>query len=199
MTFSQKVKCVIELTFYTLALVVFAAIIDQVIILAISQLLNILPGEILYHVVETIQGILQLVYMVIIIYLVVKLYKVRYLDYYQVPEVEVVYEEQKEVTKEKVKINEEKIALVKQSLDKLDESFEEIKLNKISIPMVVYGMYRMIKDNKDIEKYITWLRDDFIANYDQNENFKAYCQSSTSSSENVKGRLEYFRNVIREM
>ena len=97
------------------------------------------------------------------------------------------------------KINEEKIALVKQSLDKLYESFEEIKLNKISIPMVVYGMYRMIKDNKDIEKYITWLRDDFIANYDQNENFKAYCQSSTSSSENVKGRLEYFRNVIREM
>ena len=65
--------------------------------------------------------------------------------------------------------------------------------------MVVYGLYRMIKDNKDIEKYITWLRDDFIANYDQNENFKAYCQSSTSSSENVKGRLEYFRNVIREM
>lgn len=111
MTFSQKVKCVIELTFYTLALVVFAAIINQVIILAISQLLNILPGEILYHVVETIQGILQLVYMVIIIYLVVKLYKVRYLDYYQVPEVEVVHEEQKEVTKEKVKINEEKIII----------------------------------------------------------------------------------------
>ena len=96
-------------------------------------------------------------------------------------------------------INEEKIALVKQSLDKLDESFEEIKLNKISIPMVVYGLYRIIKDNKDTEKYVTWLRDDFIANYEDNDEFKAYCQSSTSSSENVKGRLEYFRNVIREM
>lgn len=40
--------------------------------------------------------------------------------------------------------------------------------------------------------------------YDYNESdklqdYKQFCQSSTTSSENVRGRLDYWRSIIREL
>lgn len=95
-------------------------------------------------------------------------------------------------------INYDKIELIKQALDKLDESFEEIKIKQLSIPMCIYGMYRIIKDNKDTGKYVEWLKD-FLATYETNEDYLQYCGSGTSSSEAVKGRLNYFRDAIKIM
>ena len=41
-----------------------------------------------------------------------------------------------------------------------------------------------------------------VADYndaDKLQEYKSYSQSSTTSSENVRGRLEFWRNIIREL
>lgn len=97
------------------------------------------------------------------------------------------------------KVDMEKIDLIKQGLDKLDESFgEEIKINKTTISFICYGAYRIIKDNKSFEKFMESVNN-FLENYDSNDEYKAFTQQGTSSAESVKGRLEYWRNIIREL
>lgn len=97
-------------------------------------------------------------------------------------------------------INQEKINYLKTALDKLNEAFDEdVKIKQTSIPMVCYGMYRIIKDKKGTQKYIDWLKK-FLATYDTNEEYLKYCNGSgTASAEMVKGRLDYFRQVIKEL
>lgn len=97
------------------------------------------------------------------------------------------------------KVDMEKVDLIKQGLDKLDESFEDdIKINKTTISFICYGAYRIIKDNKSFEKFMESVND-FLDNYDTNDEYKAFTQQGTSSAESVKGRLEYWRNIIREL
>lgn len=97
------------------------------------------------------------------------------------------------------KINEEKINLIIKGLDKLDESFDEnVKIPKSSISFVCYGCYRILKDNKDIDKFVEVIKD-FIDNYDENETYKSYLMQGTNGAESVKNRLEYWRNIIREL
>ena len=97
-------------------------------------------------------------------------------------------------------INIEKINIVKAAMDKLDEAFsDDVKIKKTSVPMVCYGMYRVITDKKSTEKYIDWLHN-FIDTYDTNEEYKQYCNGAgTASAEMVKGRLQYFMDAIREL
>ena len=98
-------------------------------------------------------------------------------------------------------INMDKVETLKTALDKLNEAFVEdkIKIKQTSIPMVCYGMYRIIKDKKSTQKYLDWLRD-FIDNYDTNEEYLQYCNGAgTASADMVKGRLDYFREAIRKM
>jgi len=95
-------------------------------------------------------------------------------------------------------INAKKIELVRQSLDKLNESFEELNINTLSIPMIVFSGYRVIKDKKSFSKFIEVINS-FIENYDTNEEYKQYCQGGTTSQSNVRGRLDYWRNIIRTM
>ena len=84
-------------------------------------------------------------------------------------------------------------------MDKLNESFDEkIKINKTTISFICYGAYRIIKDNKSFEKFMESVNN-FLENYDSNEEYKTFTQQGTSSAESVKGRLEYWRNIIREL
>uniref|UniRef100_N2A4T4 GmrSD restriction endonucleases N-terminal domain-containing protein n=1 Tax=Eubacterium plexicaudatum ASF492 TaxID=1235802 RepID=N2A4T4_9FIRM len=93
----------------------------------------------------------------------------------------------------------EKIELIKQGLDRLDESIpEDVKINKTTISFICYGAYRIVKDNKSFEKFMESVNN-FLENYDSNDEYKAFTQQGTSSSESVKGRLEYWRNIIREL
>lgn len=99
-------------------------------------------------------------------------------------------------------INYDKIELIKQALDKLNETFEEYEkyyIKPTTLPFVIYGAYRVIKDNKPFDKYSEWLLS-FLDNYAMNEEYLQYCNGGgTASSDKVHGRLDYFRNVVKEM
>ena len=98
-------------------------------------------------------------------------------------------------------INVEKVDLIRQALDKLDEcfeSYEKINIGTVSIPMIIFAGYRVIKDNKSFEKLVEIILD-FIENYDNNEEYKQYCMSGTTAQNNVRGRLDYWRNIVKTM
>lgn len=89
-----------------------------------------------------------------------------------------------------------KVDTLKEAMDKFDEAFDEIKIPITSIPMVLYSGYRITKDKKSFSRLIE-LINEFLVGYDTNEDYKQYVQSGTSSSENVRGRLDYWRYIIK--
>ncbi|MCM1233778.1 MAG: DUF262 domain-containing protein [Ruminococcus flavefaciens] len=92
-----------------------------------------------------------------------------------------------------------KVDIIRKALNKLDEEFtESVKIKNSSLALCVYGLYRNIKDSKSTSKYIAWLHN-FINTYDTNEAYLVYCSSGTASAENVKGRLQYFKDAIKTM
>lgn len=96
------------------------------------------------------------------------------------------------------KINKEKVELIRQALDKLNESFEEIKINVLSVPMIIFSGYRILKDKKSFSKLVDTIKS-FIETYDQNDDYKQYCMGGTTSTEAVRGRLDYWRSIIRKL
>ena len=96
-------------------------------------------------------------------------------------------------------INYDKINLLMKSLDILDEQFKyKLKIKKTTIPMILYGMYRVVKDGKSVDKYIEWVKD-FLANYETNDSYLQYVKDGTSSAKSVQGRFQYFRDAIRKL
>lgn len=89
-----------------------------------------------------------------------------------------------------------KISVLKDAFDKFDSAFDEIKIPVTSIPMVLYSGYRITKDKKSFARLVD-LINEFLSRYDENEDYKQYVQSGTSSSENVRGRFDYWRNLIK--
>lgn len=89
-----------------------------------------------------------------------------------------------------------KIEVLKEAMDKLDSSFEKIKIPVTSIPMVLYSSYRIVKDKKSFSKLVEIINK-FVNGYDNNEEYRQYVVSGTSSSENVKGRFDWWREQIR--
>lgn len=89
-----------------------------------------------------------------------------------------------------------KVEMMKEVLDKFNDAYAEIKIPVTSIPMVLYSGYRITKDKKSFSKLVTIINE-FLNGYDENEEYKVYVQSGTSSSENVRGRFDYWRNLIR--
>ncbi len=97
------------------------------------------------------------------------------------------------------KVNANKVKMIKQGLDKLDEAFDEnVKIPKTSVSFVIYTHYRCIKDKKSTSK-LTDVVKQFLENYDSNEEYKAFIQNGTSSAESVKARLSYWRKIIKEL
>ena len=91
-----------------------------------------------------------------------------------------------------------KMDVLTEVMDKLDEAFENIKIPVTSIPMVLYSGYRVKKVRKSFSKFVELIVN-FLNDYDNNEEYKKYVQSGTGSAENVKGRLEYWKNMIKEL
>lgn len=96
-------------------------------------------------------------------------------------------------------INYGKVETIKEAMTALDTAFDTISVNKVTVPILLYGYYRVVKDKKGMQKWNDWVKN-FIETYDTNEEYKQYCNGSgTASSEMVKGRLQYFRNAIKEL
>lgn len=90
----------------------------------------------------------------------------------------------------------EKADVLKDSMDKLDAAFEEIKIPVTSVPMVLYSSYRVTKDKKSFGKLVEIINE-FLNGYDENEEYKQFVMSGTSGSEMVRGRFDWWRSKIR--
>ena len=93
-------------------------------------------------------------------------------------------------------VDSEKTEMLKNALDKFNENFDEVKIPVTSIPMVLYIGYRTLKDKKSFSKLVNSIQE-FLTNYETNEEYKAFVQKGTTSAENVRGRFDYWRNVIK--
>lgn len=90
----------------------------------------------------------------------------------------------------------EKASTLTEAMDSFNEAFDEIKIPVTSIPMVLYSGYRVKKDKKSFSKLVE-LVNEFLNGYDANEEYKQFVQSGTSAQENVRGRLDWWRERIR--
>lgn len=90
----------------------------------------------------------------------------------------------------------DKIDILRDSMDAFNEAFDEIKVPVTSIPMILYSGYRVKKDKKSFSRLIDIINE-FLNGYDANEEYKQFVQSGTSAQENVRGRLDWWREKIR--
>lgn len=90
----------------------------------------------------------------------------------------------------------DKISILSDALDSFNEAFDEIKIPVTSIPMVLYSGYRVKKDKKSFSHLVD-IVNEFLTGYDVNEEYKQFVQSGTSAQENVRGRLDWWREKIR--
>lgn len=95
-------------------------------------------------------------------------------------------------------INSEKISCIIKGLDKLNEVFDEVDIPKTSLSFICYAYYRIIKDNKNSSR-LTDIVKEFLESYNDNEEYKGYIIQGTNSKESVQNRLNYWRNIIREL
>lgn len=98
--------------------------------------------------------------------------------------------------KEHADDNIDKYDILKESMDKFNSSFDEITIPITSIPMMLYSGYRITKDKKSFSRLVDSIIE-FLNNYDDNGEYKQFVMSATSSRENVRGRLDYWRNMIK--
>ena len=92
----------------------------------------------------------------------------------------------------------EKVDTLSEAMDSFDTSFETIKIPVTSVPMILFSGYRIKKDKKSFSKFVE-LVNEFLNGYDSNEEYKQYVQSGTSSSENVRGRFDWWRNKVKTL
>lgn len=93
----------------------------------------------------------------------------------------------------------EKVPVFKEALNNLDKAFDgELKIRIINLPMILYSAYRVTKDKKSFYK-LAEIIVDFNMNYENNEEFKQFTGSGTSSSQMVRGRFDWWRAQIKAM
>ena len=91
-----------------------------------------------------------------------------------------------------------KIDALKEAMDKFDAVFDEIKIPVTSVPMVLYSGFRICKDKKSFSKLVDAIKE-FLDSYNDNEEYKQYIQSGTSSNSSVRARFDYWRKIIKEL
>lgn len=96
-------------------------------------------------------------------------------------------------------INQNKISLITESVVKLDNILPvDTKIPKTTLPFLCYSSYRVLKDKKGYDKFATKVKE-FLDGYDSNEEYKASLSNGTSSSESVKARFTYWRNMLHSL
>lgn len=84
----------------------------------------------------------------------------------------------------------------KKTLELLDESFEELKIPITSISQMLYAAYNV--DEKKFDRFVNEVKV-FLETYSTNEEYKKFLVSGTGYKENVRGRLQYWQNVINNI
>lgn len=112
MTFKQKIKCLLELFFYSICLIILFVALSSILKIIFVESFSFIPREIRNHFIGLLGGCWSLIYLVLAIYTIIKIYKIRYLDYYEEVSPEVVHDNIKEDSdKSKINIREEKIII----------------------------------------------------------------------------------------
>ncbi len=112
MTFKQKIKCLFEMIFYASCLYIVCIVIEDIFSMIIRNIFSLIPSELLTILLNTFRGIYILVFLIFAIYILVRLYKVRYLDYYENYLEREEIEKDKEIKQnEKINIKQEKIII----------------------------------------------------------------------------------------
>ena len=88
--------------------------------------------------------------------------------------------------------------ILAEAMDKLDTSYEEISIPATSIPQILYACYKIVKNKKSFSA-LTDKITEFVNTYDDNEEYKLFVQSGTTSQENVDGRFQYWRRIVKEL
>ncbi len=87
---------------------------------------------------------------------------------------------------------------LKTALDKLNGSFDTLNINTTSLPMVFFACFKVVKEKRSFTKLVTEINT-FIDTYETNEDYKKFSRQGTSNSINVKGRFEYWKNIIKSI
>ena len=59
-------------------------------------------------------------------------------------------------------INYGKVETIKEAMTALDTAFETISVNKVTVPILLYGYYRIVKDKKGMQKWNDWVKNHMI-------------------------------------
>lgn len=96
--------------------------------------------------------------------------------------------------------NLEKAEILKTAMDKFNEAFENLKLpsSTTTIPEILYLGYKIVKDKKSFSNLVEVINS-FVTNYENNEDYKKFVQARTTDTENVTGRLEWWKNKLKEI
>lgn len=87
------------------------------------------------------------------------------------------------------------VPTLKFALDEFDTNFEELKLKATTIPMVLYAGWRVLDEHKSFTELVDKIND-FIGGYEENEEYRELASSGTSAADKVKGRLNYWDNIV---
>lgn len=91
------------------------------------------------------------------------------------------------------------ILALSMAMDKLNESYDEnVKMPLTSIPMILFSAYQVIEEDKSFDDFVGVINK-FLSGYDNNKSYKKFVQSATSDVENVKGRLQYWIKLIKDI
>lgn len=98
-------------------------------------------------------------------------------------------------------LDQQKVEMINDSLTILGNFIESNKglgIQKTSIPMVIYSIYRVKKDKKSMDKLLNKVKD-FILTYDTNDKYKESLKNGTTSASSVKKRFDYWKDIIRTL
>lgn len=87
---------------------------------------------------------------------------------------------------------------LEEAMDKLDTAYDKISIPVTSLPQILYACYKVTKNKKSFSALIDQITE-FLNTYDENEEYKLFVQSGTTSVENVDGRFQYWRAIVKEL